>query len=110
MGNATLRLSCWPMSPMTGTPPLAITHSASIDEILAYARGVFGEPPPIALLTIGVHEVGLGEGISPKVAALVDPAVNLSYACIHLHQSGERSLLVDNLPSSADANNSWRIA
>lgn len=87
MGDATLHLSYWPMIPLTGPPPLAITHSASIDEILAYARGVFGEPPPIAMLTIGVHEVELGEEISPKVAALVDPAANLVYQCIHPYQS-----------------------
>lgn len=90
IGNDNLRVSYWPMSPLTGAPILAMTHSASIEEILAYVRGVFGESPPIALVTIGVHVVEFGEDVSPEVSALIDPAVNLVYQCIHPYRSGER--------------------
>jgi hydrogenase maturation protease len=82
VGGATLRITDGPVSLINAALFHPITHAASIAEMIAYSEGLFGQAPPIALITIGVRQFELGEEISSEVAALIDPAVDLAYQYI----------------------------
>jgi len=55
--------------------PAALGHELDPAALLALARSVYDREPPAALFTIAGEDFGLGEGLTPAVAAAVDTAI-----------------------------------
>jgi len=57
-----------------GIPPGASSHHVDPELLLALARQLYGRAPEAVVVSVGVSEMGLGEGLTPAVEAAL-PAV-----------------------------------
>lgn len=64
------------LQPSSGTRGLPDLHDLSPEGLLALARELAGAEAPAFIVTVGVGDVGLGEGLSPEVEAAVGRAAD----------------------------------
>jgi hydrogenase maturation protease len=57
-----------------GVPPGASSHHVDPELLLVLARQLYGSAPEAVVVSVGVSEMGLGEGLTPAVEAAL-PAV-----------------------------------
>jgi len=57
-----------------GVPPGASSHHVDPELLLVLARQLYGRAPEAVVVSVGVSEMGLGEGLTPAVEAAL-PAV-----------------------------------
>jgi Ni,Fe-hydrogenase maturation factor len=57
-----------------GVPPGASSHHVDPELLLALARQLYGRAPGAVVVSVGVSEMGLGDGLTPAVEAAL-PAV-----------------------------------
>jgi Ni,Fe-hydrogenase maturation factor len=65
-----------PRSPgkAAGVPPGASSHHVDPELLLVLARQLYGRAPEAVVVSVGISEMGLGEGLTPAVEAAL-PAV-----------------------------------
>jgi Ni,Fe-hydrogenase maturation factor len=57
-----------------GLPPGASSHHVDPEILVVLARQLYGRAPQVVVVSVGVSEMGLGEGLTPAVKAAL-PAV-----------------------------------
>ena len=72
-GTVTVRSIVAPGA-AAGAPPGASSHHVDPELLLALARELYGQAPEAVVVSVGVTEMGLGEGLTPVVEAAL-PAV-----------------------------------
>jgi hydrogenase maturation protease len=72
-GSVTVRSIVAP-GEAAGVPPGASSHHVDPELLLVLARQLYGRAPEAVVVSVGVSEMGLGEGLTPAVEAAL-PAV-----------------------------------
>jgi hydrogenase maturation protease len=60
----------------------SFTHSLGPEALAGLAQAVWQRTPPIAVVEVGVASLGMGEGLTPEVAAAVPRVVEIVAAII----------------------------
>jgi hydrogenase maturation protease len=55
--------------------PVPLSHVTDPRALLALAAQVFGRRPPAWIVTVPAFDTGIGEGLSPETAAVLDGAI-----------------------------------
>jgi hydrogenase maturation protease len=72
-GSVTVRSIVAPGA-AAGVPPGASSHHVDPELLLALARELYGRAPEAVVVSVGVTDMGLGDGLTPAVEAAL-PAV-----------------------------------
>jgi Ni,Fe-hydrogenase maturation factor len=60
-----------------GIPPGASSHHVDPELLLVLARQLYGRAPEAVVVSVGVSEMGLGEGLTPAVEAALPAVANI---------------------------------
>lgn len=66
--------------------PGASSHHVGVEELVALARELFGGAPEIVTVGVGVASLGLGETLSPMVAAALPAVVDTVAEIVETHR------------------------
>jgi hydrogenase maturation protease len=65
------------------------SHHVGPAQLLALARELYGAAPPTFVVSVGVMDMGLGEDLSPAVAAALPAVVDTVADLVRAHGRGE---------------------
>jgi Ni,Fe-hydrogenase maturation factor len=60
-----------------GPPPGASSHHVDPEILVVLARQLYGRAPQVVVVSVGVSEMGLGEGLTPAVEATLPAVANV---------------------------------
>jgi hydrogenase maturation protease len=76
-----------------GLPPGASSHHVDPEILVVLARQLYGRAPQVEVVSVGVSEMGLGEGLTPAVEAALPAVADLVARLVVEHEepAGERA-------------------